>query len=425
MMITRSKLATLGLMFMFWLAGCTMGPIFISPAPPAAAPAPTQIPCEWLTATAAATTTLADTAALTDTVPLTGTPPVSPTLIITLTPPLTLTVTGTVTPPLTSTLQPTLTATSAVTATAEPTTTATPTQTLTGTVTPVTPAQTVTGTVTPVTPTQTLTGTITPVTPGTPTGTAQPPSTPRAPVTGTPSAPTPTAVATIPPTATATPLPSPTLTRTATATPSPTPTGGTPPDTPTPAPVGQVYLRSHRGFASDGAFTVVGEAVNATSAPIFRLTIAATFFNDSGQMVATQEGFGYLVQTSPDQRNPFRIQVSNPSNDISRYDLALSWEEISVVTYQDLAILRQEVTEDGRVEVTGELQNDFDENLGSVVVVVTLYDEQGEVVDVYQNVPAATQLAPGETTSFAIPITTNEPFTTFSVQAQGRRAIFF
>jgi hypothetical protein len=184
-------------------------------------------------------------------------------------------------------------------------------------------------------------------------------------------------------------------------------------------------LRSHRGFASDGTFTVVGEAVNATSAPIFRLTIAATFFNDSGQMVASQEGFGYLVQTSPDQRNSFRIQVSNPSNDISRYDLALSWEEISVVTYQDLAILRQEVTEDGRVEVTGELQNDFDENLGSVVVVVTLYDEQGEVVDVYQNVPAATQLAPGETTSFAVPILTDEPFATFSVQAQGRRAIFF
>jgi hypothetical protein len=78
-------------------------------------------------------------------------------------------------------------------------------------------------------------------------------------------------------------------------------------------------LRSHRGFAGDGAFTVVGEVVNATNAPIFRLTIAATFFNDSGQMVATQEGYGYLIQTEPDQRNPFRIQVSNPANDISRY----------------------------------------------------------------------------------------------------------
>jgi hypothetical protein len=184
-------------------------------------------------------------------------------------------------------------------------------------------------------------------------------------------------------------------------------------------------LRSHRGFAGDGAFTVVGEVVNATNAPIFRLTIAATFFNDSGQMVATQEGYGYLIQTEPDQRNPFRIQVSNPANDISRYDLALSWEEISVVTYQDLAILRQEVKEDGQVEVTGELQNDFDENLGSIVVVVALYDERGEVVDAYQSVPHATQLAPGETTSFAVPITTSEPFTSFSVQAQGRRAIFF
>lgn len=170
---------------------------------------------------------------------------------------------------------------------------------------------------------------------------------------------------------------------------------------------------------------MAGEVVNAMSAPVFRVTIAGTFFNDSGQMVASQESYAYLVQTSPDQRNPFRIQVSNPANDITRYDLALSWEEISVVTYHDLAVLRQEVKEDGQVEVTGELQNDFDENLGSVVVVVALYDERGEVVDVYQNVPAATQLAPGETTSFAVPITTSEPFATFSVQAQGRRAIFF
>jgi hypothetical protein len=418
MMITHSRLATLGLMFMFWLAGCTMGPIFISPAPPPAAPAPTQIPCEWLTATAVATTTMTDTAVLTGTVPLTGTPEVSPTRIITLTPPLTPTLTVTTTPPLTVTVQPTVTATGVVTATVQPTTTATPTQTVTGTVTPGAP--------------QTPTAAATPGTPGTPADTTQP-STPRAPVTGTPPTPTRAPAATTPPTATATrpapptatPSPTPTLTRMATATPSPTPTGGTPPDTPTPAPVGQVYLRSHRGFASDGAFTVVGEAVNATNAPIFRLTIVATFFNDSGQMVATQEGYGYLVQTSPDQRNPFRIQVSNPANDISRYDLALSWDEISVVTYQDLVILHPEVKEDGRVEITGEIQNDFDENLGSIVVVVALYDEQGEVLDVYQNVPHATQLAPGETTSFAVPITTGEPFAAFSVQSQGRRAIFF
>ncbi|RIK42021.1 MAG: hypothetical protein DCC55_10045 [Chloroflexi bacterium] len=422
-MITRSQLTTLGLMFMFWLAGCTVGPIFISPAPPAAAPASTLVPCEWLTATAAATTTLTDTAALSGTLPLTGTPPITATLTITIAPPLTPTVTVTATPPLTGTVQPTLTATSVVTATAQPTTTETPTQTPSGTVTPVTP----------VTPTQTLTGTVTRGTPRAPAEPRQPVSTPTPGITGTPPTPTrtpaattaPTATTTRPATPTATPSPTATLTRTATATPSPTPTGGTPPDTPTPAPVGQVYLRSHRGFASDGAFHVVGEVVNATSAPVFRVTIVGTFFNDSGQMVATQESYAYLVQTSPDQRNPFRIQVSNPANDISRYDLTLSWDEISVVTYQDLAILRQELHENERVEVTGEVQNDFDENLGSVVVVVALYDEQGEVVDVYQSVPNATQLAPGETTSFAIPITTNEPFATFSVQAQGRRAIFF
>jgi hypothetical protein len=229
-----------------------------------------------------------------------------------------------------------------------------------------------------------------------------------------------TATSTKTATPTATPTPS------ATPSPSPTPTGGTPTDTPTAAPVGEVYIRSHRGFATDGGYVVVGEVVNALSAPVFGVRIQATFVNANGQEVARQEGVTFLAQTSPDQRNPFRIQVDNPTHDISSYQLQVQWDDISVVSFQDLTVLSQQLSEtNGQQEVIGEVQNDFTENLGSVVLAVVLYDEAGQVVEAYQSTPQATQMAPNEVSPYAVPVTPDQPFKSFSVQAQGKRAIFF
>lgn len=165
--------------------------------------------------------------------------------------------------------------------------------------------------------------------------------------------------------------------------------------------------------------------MNSIAAPVFRVRVIGTFYNASEQVVATQEVYAFLAQTSPDQRNPFRFQVDNLAGDITRYDLTVAWEEISVVTYQDIAVLSQEVRQNNGAEVVGQVQNDFEETLGSLIVVVALYDAAGGVVDVYQGTPQATQLAPGDTTDYAIPIAPDQPFTTFSVQVQGKRAIFF
>jgi hypothetical protein len=186
-----------------------------------------------------------------------------------------------------------------------------------------------------------------------------------------------------------------------------------------------VYVRSHRGFMQDGAYTVVGEVVNNFGAPVFRVRVIGTFFNSVGQVVATQEVVAMLAQSDPDQRNPFKIQIANAPNDISRYELSVAWDDVSVVSYYNLSVLSQEVRDNNGQEVAGEVRNEFTENLGSVVVVITLYDDAGEVVDVYQGTPQATQLAPNETSPYAVRIAPVEPFDNVSVQAQGKRAIFF
>ncbi len=392
-MITRTQLSIAGLMMIVWFAGCTAGQAGGQNAgtvPPPAAVA-SLVPCS--TATAAHTSPLPGTVPLSQTSPLTTTPGLTDTQLITIVQPITLT------PPISGTVV------------------------ATGTL-HATPPISATGTTQPG-PTATTIGS--PPSRGTvPSGTA----TPAPSLTAPPPTPVaPPATATRPPTATATPLSPATATPSATATAlppaSPTPLDGPPTETATPAPVGTVYLRSHRGFGEGDDYVVVGEVLNATSAAIFHVRIVGTFYNASGQTVATQEGYTFLVQTSPDQRNPFKLRVANPANDISTYELAISWEEISVVSYQDIIILSQAMDENNGPSVAGEVQNDFGENLGSVVITVALYDEAGEVVDVYQGTPRATQLAPGEVTPYLIAVTPGVPIASFQVQAQGKRAIFF
>lgn len=170
---------------------------------------------------------------------------------------------------------------------------------------------------------------------------------------------------------------------------------------------------------------VVGEVVNSSAAPVYRVRVTGKFYNSNDQVLATQEAVAFLAQTEADQRNPFRLEVANASPDIMRYELNVHWDDISVVSFQNLAVLSQEVRENNGPEVAGDVKNDFTENLGSIIVAVTLYDEAGAIVDAYQGTPRATQLAPGDTSTYAIPITTDQSYATISVQSQGKRAIFF
>jgi hypothetical protein len=185
-----------------------------------------------------------------------------------------------------------------------------------------------------------------------------------------------------------------------------------------------VYVRSHHSFTRGSSLYVVGEVVNAIGAPVFKIRVTGTFYNNNNQVVATQETIAYLAQTEPDQRNPFKIQVDNPPGDISHYDLSVKWADVSVVSYQDLTVLSQDTRKDNGLEVFGEVRNDFSENLGSIVVVVSFYDAAGEVVDVYQGIPQSAQMAPNETSPYSIQIDGDLSFNSLKVQAQGKRAVF-
>ncbi len=318
-------------------------------------------------------------------------------------------------PPITSTTTPTLTV--PITITPSVTTTAPVTAPVTATVVP-TGTQPAT-TVTPLPPTATLVATA-PTAPST--GTAATPTPSGTPTRAT--TPSPTATPSRTATTTATRTPTGTPTRAATVTPTPTATSATPAATPTAIP-GTVFLGSHQGFVSDGSYVVVGEVLNGEPFPVFNVKVIGSFYDSSGNLVAAQESLVDLAQIEPELSSPVKLQVDNSSGSISRYELTLVWDEISIVDYEELTILSQETRSDGGLTVVGELRNDGSVTVKDIVTVVTFYDSAGQVVDVYRGTVGSSTLQPNESAAYTITGPNSDlAYDHFSVQAQGALQLF-
>ncbi|MEZ4620239.1 MAG: hypothetical protein R2867_32685 [Caldilineaceae bacterium] len=320
-----------------------------------------------------------------------------------------------------------LTGTVTPTNTAIPTSTVIPSVTLTVTATQtVSPTGSATARATDPTGTGTPGATPSGTTPG-PTGTVS--RTPSPIGTGTrASTPAPTAGATATTRATATMTPSraatPTSTSqpTATATRTSTPTGGAPAPTATPIP-GTVFLGRHSGFAENSNYIVVGEVLNGDSYPVFNVKVIGSFYDNNNNLVAAQESTTDFHQIEPELSSPFKLQVSNGSDNIDHYELTLIWDDVSIVDYEELTILSAEADHEGG-EISGELRNEGSVSVQEIVVVVTLYGEEGDVVNVFRGTVDQAVLGANETTRYTIAIPTDLDFDRFEVQAQGALKLF-
>src|SRR5262245_31714791 len=87
----------------------------------------------------------------------------------------------------------------------------------------------------------------------------------------------------------------------------------------------------------------------------------------------------YLTKTAPGQVNPFQIILSNAPSSKVRYELTLSFQTSSVLDYQPITVLSQNIRDNFGVEVFGEVRNDQPKEMRSVEAVVTFYDASGAV----------------------------------------------
>jgi hypothetical protein len=165
---------------------------------------------------------------------------------------------------------------------------------------------------------------------------------------------------------------------------------------------------------------VVGEVVNGATAPIFSVRVIATFYDNGGNLVGAQEAPALLPAAASRQAIPFKIQLSPAPANVKRYELALTWDDLSVATYDRVTVSREEVSNDGGVTISGELRNDHSAEISNIMVVATFYDASGVVVDVFSGAVENPTLGPGATTAFTVQ--TNDPNLTYNsylVQTQG------
>ncbi|MEM7126560.1 MAG: FxLYD domain-containing protein [Chloroflexota bacterium] len=185
-----------------------------------------------------------------------------------------------------------------------------------------------------------------------------------------------------------------------------------------------VYIRSHAGQSGSGEFVVVGEIINGENFPVYGAKIIGTFLDDQGNVVGAQEELTLFPKTDIEESNPFRLAVSDPGGQIESYELLLIWEEISIIEFMPIGVIRAELDDD-KLNVTGELRNTQGVGLTSIIVTITFYDEDGHVVGVSDQFYGAQALPPGDTMPYSISI--DDPhleYDTFRVQAQGNVNLF-
>ncbi len=208
-----------------------------------------------------------------------------------------------------------------------------------------------------------------------------------------------------------------------------TPGGGLLVPTPTPLPVGVRGI----GFYETpvGSLDCYGEVVNTTPYTVTNVLVRVTLFDAAGNALVSGEAFAaadLLLPSgrAPFDRAPFRILFLSPPPDFASHQVTVLRSELAgalVEDYVPLSVSNPSGTPSGpRFEVTGEVRNDDPERTArQVVVVVTTYDGEGHVNGFRQQTLATEALAPGETISFRVLLTTyGDPPLDFSVIAYGR-----
>lgn len=214
----------------------------------------------------------------------------------------------------------------------------------------------------------------------------QPKETPTPPPTNTPP-PTSTPVPTATPVPTNTPEPTATPEPEPTATPEPEPTAtkeSTGPETPGDMEKGLVIL-SHTGFVDDSDTPhIVGEVYNNDEANMEYIVIKASLYDADGNFLVEEETYAYVDILRPGEKSPFELTLWDPPEGLDTYKLSVTGDKTSDEPIVGLEFVQyyDNMEDDGDWTMIGEVANNGDQVASYVQIIVTLYNEAGEVVDV-------------------------------------------
>jgi len=204
---------------------------------------------------------------------------------------------------------------------------------------------------------------------------------------------------------------------TATRAPLPTATPGAAAVEPTPSPY-EFDAIGIQSYTDGGRYHIVGEVRNNTDIPTTDVKVTATFYDGNGQVVGAVSTYTALDVIPPHGKAPFDI-ATDQSAASQRYSITIEGRP-GQLPQADVVLLSHGLSSaNGRLHVSGEVQNVGTGAASAVKVVVTLYDAAGKVLD-GSGVVDLGAIPAGGTAAFDVAADQNQGFDHYYVQVQAQ-----
>lgn len=135
-------------------------------------------------------------------------------------------------------------------------------------------------------------------------------------------------------------------------------------------------------IGDDGILHVVGEVENDSTVPLNQITIYATFYSSNEKILGTRNTNSILETIMPDKKSPFDLIINDRwISEIDHYSLDLKYTPTDHKT-ESLEILSSHARLDvgDNFVISGTIVNHDEQTANTIVVIATLYDNDGKVI---------------------------------------------
>ena len=130
---------------------------------------------------------------------------------------------------------------------------------------------------------------------------------------------------------------------------------------------------------------IVGEIKNLLDTAITNITMAVSFYDESGQIISNQTRFSELRTVNPYSISPYEIMFYDPKNieKIENYTIRVNYNKTHIK--DQLLFLKENKSRldiTGNYFVYGAVENRGNETSYNTNVIVTFYDAEGKVIGI-------------------------------------------
>jgi len=174
-----------------------------------------------------------------------------------------------------------------------------------------------------------------------------------------------------------------------------------------PLAFGEAFIQNDQQYiGDDGALHIVGEIKNNLEAPLNQINIHVTLLDENNNIIEIKETSSLVNIIMPGMKGPFDLVLTNDeAKKTKSYSLKLDYK-ISPPKNQVIDITESELSRDNynNLMITGTVTNKGDITANTVAVIVTLYDNEGNVAAVSRVHPEPDYLRAEDSAFFVVVI---------------------